>query len=71
MQRSMEFMAKSTLNDHLHSLLEKGEVRKEVGKTPNHLNHIVYVITTKGRRTYASRTKGLGRAMNLNDFLLK
>ena len=58
-------MAKSTLNDHLRGLIQSKEVRKAVGKTPNHLDRLVYVITAKGRRTYVGKRD---RGPDLEDF---
>lgn len=61
-------MAKSTLNDHLRELLEEKAVKKVIGKRPPHVNHPVYVITTKGRRAYERMSKVHGHMLSLRDF---
>lgn len=60
-------MAKSTLSDHLRGLISEGAVRKEIGRMPMHLNHLVYVITAKGRRVYGRLTPEMRR--NLTDYV--
>ena len=60
-------MAKSTLNDHLHELIDEKAVRKAIGKTPQHLDRPVYLITKKGR-TQLKKQYGLGRAGKLKDY---
>lgn len=62
-----QFMAKSTLAEHLRDLRERGLIRK---KFSDALDSNVYEITPNGERFLEiSESKGYHRPANLEDFV--